>query len=40
MEAAKVAKEKVNETGITGGEQMEFKEGGLVDGGSRESVEH
>ena len=40
METVKLAKENVNETGIRGGEQREFEEGGCVDRGLRGSVEH
>ena len=40
MEAASLAKEKVNGTGIRGGERTEFEEGVPVNGETRESKEH
>ena len=40
MEAAKLAKENVNETGTWGSEQTETKEGVHVDGETREPEEH
>ena len=40
MEATRLVKGKVNETGISGGERTEFKEGVSVDGKTRELEEH